>query len=277
MGERAGKMNAAALAVGLAAGLAAPAAAQDASGRGISIYGGFSYEHASRFLLDTVTGTTTIGGTTSTRVSGAPRSHDLFGGELTVAVPVSRWLAFNASGSYHVGTTGNNTLPGGTYRSVNGFTILVIPDETGIKLRQTSLTAVAGVELRRPHEAGRLSPFVRVQAGIARVTAGGSGIDQQRANINGGRNFSATSFAGNIGAGLDLRIGRNIDLRLIQADYRYVAAASRHMLSIGDSVDSLVASFSGGSTVTSLQSADARVSARHDFVLGAGIVVHFGR
>lgn len=277
MARRAMRMSGTALALALAAGLTSPAWAQSGNGgRGISIFGGVSYEHTSRFLLDTVNGTTTVGSTTLSSVTGAPRSHDMFGGELTVAVPLAAWLSVDASGSYHRSTSSNNTLPGGAYREGNGITILIIPDETGIKFRQTSLTAVAGVELRRPYHGSRLSPFLRAQAGVARVTTSAPDVDQERANINGGRRFSATSFTGNVGAGLDLRIGRNIDLRLIQADYRYVAAASRHMVSSGDSVDTTIANLSGGSTVTSLQDADARVSARHDFVLGAGIVVHFG-
>lgn len=269
-----------AVALALTASLSAPARAQDTSQprRGISIYGGLSWERTPRFLLDTVTGSTTIGGSTSTSTTGSPRSHGMIGGELTVAVPVGSRLSLIASGSYHRSTSDDNELPGGAYRSSNGVTILVIPNETGLKYRQSQLTAVAGIEYRLLHQPGRLSPFLRAQAGIARVSAGGSGIDQQRANINGldGGHVSATSFTANVGAGLNLPIGRNIDLRLIQVDYRFVASASRRLVSNGDTVDSGVTNFAGGSVVTSLQDVDARVSSRHDIVVGAGIVLRFG-
>lgn len=272
-------MKGAALALAGTGSLAAPAMAQDTNQtrQGISIYGGLSWERTPRFLLDTIDSSTTIGGNPSTSRTGTPQSHGMIGGELTVAVPIASRLSLIASGSYHRSSSDDNELPGGVYRSANGLTILVIPNETGIKLRQTQLTAVAGAEYRLPHQAGRLSPFFRAQAGFARVSAGGNGIDQQRANINGGRHFSATSFTANIGAGLDLPVSHSIDLRLIQVDYRYVGSASRHMLSNGDQVDSTLTNFAGGSVVTSLQDLDTRVSARHDIVVGAGIVVHFGR
>jgi hypothetical protein len=274
-------IQSAGLILAVAAGQVTPAAAQDGSGtrRGISIYGGFSWERTPRFLLDTVDGSTTIGNTTSSSRTGSPRSHGMIGGELTVAVPVSHSISLLASGSWQRSSSNNNELPGGNYRSITAQTILVIPNETGIRWRQTQLTAVAGAEYRLPHQLGHLSPFFRLQAGFAQVRAGGNGIDQQRTDINGldGGRVSATSFTANLGAGLDLPIGRNVDLRLIQVDYRYVAAASRHLVSAGDRVDSHVTNFTGGSVVTSFQDVDARVSARHDIVIGAGIVVHFGR
>lgn len=204
----------------------------------------------------------------------------MIGGELTVAVPVSNSVSLLVSGSWHRGSSDDNELPGGVYRSISAPTILVIPNQAGIRLRQTQLTAVAGAEYRLAHQAGHLSPFLRLQAGFARVSAGGNGIDQQRADINGlggSGTISATSFTANIGAGLDLPIGRNLDLRLLQVDYRYIASASRHLVSNGDNVDSHVGSFTGGSVVTSLQDVDARVAARHDIVVGAGIVLHFRR
>lgn len=282
MGGLARMTKGAALVLAVAATLAAPAIAQDTDQprRGISVYGGVSWERTPRFLLDTVDGTTTFGGITSSSTTGTPRSHGMIGGELGVSLPVSHSISLIASGSYHRSSSGNNELPGGAYQSVNGFTILVIPNEAGLKLRQTQLTAVAGAEYRPRHQPGHLSPFFRAQAGFARVSAGGGGIDQQRANINGlsgSRTISATSFTFNLGAGLDLPVSRNLDVRLIQVDYRYVASASRHLVSSGDRVDSNVSSFSGGSVVTSLQDVDARVGARHDIVVGAGIVLHFGR
>jgi hypothetical protein len=254
--------------------------AQRAGGgsRGISIYGGLSWARTPRFLLDRVDSSATIGNTPSSSTTGSPRAHGMIGGELTVAVPVGRSISVLASVSYHRSSSDDNELPGGAYRSISAQTILIIPDETGIRLRQTQLTAVAGAEYRLPRQAGHVSPFLRLQAGLARVSAGGNGIDQQRADINGldrGR-VSATSFTANFGAGVDLPIGRNLDLRLIQVDYRYVASASRRLVSNGDRVDSNVSNFTGGSMVTSLQDVDARVSARHDIVVGAGIVLHLG-
>jgi len=274
-------MNGAGLVLTAAASLAAPALAQDTTQtrRGISIYGGLSWERTPRFLLDTVDGAATFGGQTFTSVTGSPRSHGMIGGELTFALPVSSRFSLIASGTYHRSTSSDNELPGGTYREGNGITILVIPAEGGIKLRQSQLTAVAGAEYRLPHQLGQLSPFFRAEAGIARVRAGGSGIDQERANINGldGGHVSATSFTANLGAGLDLPVGRNIDVRLIQVDYRFIASASRHLVSSGDSVDTTINGLQGGSVVTSLQDVDTRVSSRHDLVVGAGIVIHFGR
>jgi len=265
----------------LALALPAAAMAQDSSGarRGISIYGGLSWEHTSHFLLDTVEEVGIFSGQTFTDVTGTSRSHGMIGGELTVALPISSRFSLIASGSYHRGTSSDNTLPGGTYREANGLTILVIPAETGLKYHQSQLTAVAGAEYRLPHRSGRLSPFFRAEAGIARVRAGGSDIDQERANINGldGGTVSATSFTANLGAGLDLAVGRNIDLRLIQVDYRFIASASRHLVSNGDSLDTTLNGLSAGSSIaTSLMDVDARVSARHDIVIGAGIVVHLG-
>ena len=63
---------------------------------------------------------------------------------------------------------------------------------------------VGGVQLKNNARGARFKPFVHALAGGARIGGGG---------------FSSNGFSAIAGAGLDVRVGRRVDVRVIQADY----------------------------------------------------------
>lgn len=85
---------------------------------------------------------------------------------------------------------------------------------------------VGGVQLKNNSREARLKPFAHLLAGGARIGGGG---------------FSSNGFSAVVGAGLDIRAGRRVDVRVIQADYNLLR-------------------FGGDSS--------------HNFRLGAGLVFH---
>jgi opacity protein-like surface antigen len=85
---------------------------------------------------------------------------------------------------------------------------------------------VGGVQFKNNSRAARLKPFAHLLAGGARIGGGG---------------FSSNGFSAVVGAGLDIRAGRRVDVRVIQADYNLLR-------------------FGGDSS--------------HNFRLGAGLVFH---
>ena len=85
---------------------------------------------------------------------------------------------------------------------------------------------LGGVQLKNNSRGARFKPFVHALAGGARIGGGG---------------FSSNGFSAVLGAGLDVRAGRRVDVRVIQADYNLLR-------------------FGGGSG--------------HNFRLGAGLVFH---
>ena len=85
---------------------------------------------------------------------------------------------------------------------------------------------LGGVQLKNNARDARFKPFVHALAGGARIGAGG---------------FSSNGFSAVLGAGLDVRAGRRVDVRVIQADYNLLR-------------------FGGDSS--------------HNFRLGAGLVFH---
>lgn len=67
---------------------------------------------------------------------------------------------------------------------------------------------LGGVQLKRNSSAARLKPFAHALAGGARLNVSSDSFD-----------LSESGFAAALGAGLDVRAGDRIDVRVIQADY----------------------------------------------------------
>jgi opacity protein-like surface antigen len=116
---------------------------------------------------------------------------------------------------------------------------------------------LGGIQIKDNRKDKRVKPFGHVLAGIARYTA----RQQQTIDIFPQFNFVAndreTSFAMKVGGGLDVRVSRRVDVRLIEVDYNPVFAGDRPWTSV-----------SGPFTF----SVTGRTA--HNFTIGAGIVIH---
>ena len=114
-----------------------------------------------------------------------------------------------------------------------------------------------GVQFKDNSRAKRIKPFGHVMAGFARY----SNRQSQTLDLFPAFNFTIedrfTSFAMKIGGGIDLRVGKRVDIRLIQADYTPVFAKDRNPERIsGPFSPSFVGRTMNGLTI------------------GAGIVIH---
>ena len=79
---------------------------------------------------------------------------------------------------------------------------------------------LGGVQLKNNSREARFKPFVHALAGGARIGGGG---------------FSSNGFSAVLGTGLDVRAGRRVDVRGIQADYNLLrfGGASSHNFRLG--------------------------------------------
>jgi hypothetical protein len=116
---------------------------------------------------------------------------------------------------------------------------------------------LAGVQLKDNSRSKRVKPFGHVLAGFARY----SNKQSQTLDLFPAFNFTIddrfTGFAMKIGGGLDIKVGKRVDIRVIQADYTPVFAKDRNPERIsGPFTPSLVGRTMNGLTI------------------GAGIVIH---
>ena len=114
-----------------------------------------------------------------------------------------------------------------------------------------------GVQVKDNSRSKRLKPFGHVMAGFARY----SNEQTQTLDLFPAFNFTIkdrfTSFAMKIGGGLDVKVGKRVDIRVIQADYTPVFAKDRNPERIsGPFTPSFVGRLMNGLTI------------------GAGIVIH---
>ena len=116
---------------------------------------------------------------------------------------------------------------------------------------------LGGVQFKDNSRSKRIKPFGHVLAGVARYT----NRQSQTIDIFPAFNFTiedrVTSFAMKIGGGVDLRVGKRLDIRLIQADYNPVFARDRNAKHIAGPFQ---ASFIGRTM--------------NGLTIGAGIVIH---
>lgn len=247
------------------------AAAQDDYHK-FEVSGGYSYERAEGFPGDTFVSTSPL--ITSTSTTGADRKHNLNGFEASAVYNFSRYFGAKFDFSGHFGSDENHTLPGGVYREANNITILVIPDETGISARQRDYKYMGGLQFKDNSKTTKFKPFAHALFGAARQTTDFPDLDQERANINGGRKISSNSFTMAFGGGLDVRVSKHIDIRVFQFDYNPVFTKEKTLIANGSQVDTTITILSGGSTVTTLQDVRIPKNTQQNFRIGFGIVFH---
>jgi hypothetical protein len=241
----------------------------------IEVSGGYSFERTKGFPGDKVVGTATFGGSTSTGTTGTDRNHNLNGFNASAGYNFSKYFGakFEFSGNY--GSDTDHTLPGGTYQSITSGTILVIPAESGIAAKQRDYKFMGGLQFKDNSTEKKLKPFAHALFGISQQTTDFYNLDQQRINLIGGsKKIKSDGFTMALGGGLDVRISRRIDIRVIQFDYNPVFVKQKTLVPLNGRVDSLVSNFPGGSVVTALVSAEIPKHTQQNFRIGFGIVFH---
>lgn len=249
------------------------AAAQDDYHK-FEVSGGYSFERAKGFPGDSFQGTITFG-STSTSTTGTNRSHNLNGFEGSAVYNFSKYFGAKVDFSGNFGSDTNHELPGGAYRSSNGFTILVIPNQGGINARQRDYKFMGGLQFKNNLKEAKVKPFAHALFGTARQTTEFPDLGQQRINLIGGSNkIKGSNFTMALGGGLDIKISKHIDIRVVQFDYNPVFTKEKVLVANGQQVDSLVTTFAGGSVVTTFQDLRVPKHTQQNFRIGFGIVFH---
>jgi hypothetical protein len=163
--------------------------------------------------------------------------------------------AITGNVSRYVGFTGNVT---GHWKKTSYLDNFTPPGVNQTLANDEKLwNFLGGVQIKDNRRSKRLKPFGHVLAGFARY----SNRQSQTLDLFPAFNFTiedrVTSFAMKIGGGVDLKVGKRVDIRLIQADYNPVFAKDRNPERIsGPFTVSLVGRTMNGLTI------------------GAGIVIH---
>lgn len=131
---------------------------------------------------------------------------------------------FNVSGVYNVsryfGLKGDVS---GTYS--NKHYLFTVPTTGGsgsiaFETKSSLYNFLGGVQVKDNSRTGRLKPFAHALVGGAhsrvKISGLGCSVGIDCTGLEGG---SETNFAGAFGGGLDLRVSRRVQLRLIQVDY----------------------------------------------------------
>lgn len=163
--------------------------------------------------------------------------------------------AITGNVSRYVGLTGNVT---GHWKKTSYLDNFTPPGVNQTLANDEKLwNFLGGVQFKDNSRSKRIKPFGHVLAGFARYTNRQSQILDLFPAFNFTIEDRVTSFAMKIGGGVDLRVGKRVDIRLIQADYTPVFAKDRNPERIsGPFTVSIVGRRMNGLTI------------------GAGIVIH---
>lgn len=239
------------------------------------VSGNYSFERTKGFPGDRFQGTTTIGTTSTTTFTGTDRTHNLNGFNASATYNFSRYFGAKVDFSGNFGSDNNHELPGGVYRSSNGTTILIIPNQTAAAARQRDYKYLGGAQFKDNSTEKIFKPFAHALFGMAQQTTDFYDLSQQRINLIGGnRKIKNNGFTMALGGGLDIRISKRIDIRVVQFDYNPVFTKEKTLVGLGAQVDSTITSFTGGATVTTLQDLKIPKHTQQNFRIGFGIVFH---
>ena len=131
---------------------------------------------------------------------------------------------FEVAGVYNVsryfGVKGDVS---GTYS--NRHFLFTVPTQGGtgsiaFETKSSLYNFLGGVQVKDNAQSGRLKPFAHAMIGAAhsRIKISGLGCSVG-VDCSGFEDASETNFAGAFGGGLDLRLNRRVQIRLIQVDY----------------------------------------------------------
>ena len=116
---------------------------------------------------------------------------------------------------------------------------------------------LVGVQIKDNTATRRVKPYAHALVGVARYT-----LDDVSTSPVPFLNFNVsdrnTSFAMKLGGGIDVRVSKNLDLRLIEINYNPVFAGQRNLV--------------GGPVPSSPIVAQGRTA--HNFTIGVGIAFH---
>lgn len=130
-------------------------------------------------------------------------------------------------------------------------------ETTTVNTTERLYNFLGGIQIKNNGRDARVKPFAHVLAGAARYSATLNQTVQPDTAFSFQLHDSVTSFAMKLGGGIDVRAGRRIDIRVIEADYNPIFARDRALQAV-----------SGPFTVS------ATGKTTHNFSIGFGVVFH---
>ncbi|HYJ46267.1 MAG TPA: hypothetical protein VEV81_06600 [Pyrinomonadaceae bacterium] len=219
----------------------------------VEVYGGYSY---ARQAPNSGTQTVTEGPDTFSFAPCTPEGKDVLGSHVQHIFCDRRGFhGFDTSFTYNI------TKYIGIKADVTGhFKTETVADDFGPghvdtnKFTNRTYNFLGGIQVKNNGLTARFKPFAQALVGVARQTS--HDVQTSTAGFNFTLDDRVTSFAMKLGGGLDVRLNRHIDLRLIEVDYNPVFARDRNVPGNADF--------------------DLRVAGRtaHNFTIGFGIAVH---
>jgi hypothetical protein len=197
-------------------------------------------------------------------VSGHYRSAVVTGGSIVTTTP---W-------------TGNALIP--IQPSYTGFTVrsVIILNGTGGDTDQQHYNYLGGLQIKNNSKTKKFKPFAHALAGVSRQTVKFKEFNQRDFAVYGKDTFTNTGMAMSFGGGIDIRLSRRIDLRVIQVDYNPVKIKGQEILSFKQPISNTGIpaniTFTNLPTATLYSAQEIKISNRwqNNFRIGVGVVFH---
>lgn len=166
--------------------------------------------------------------------------------------------------------------------SYSGFFVIravILTAEGSSETSQRHYNFLGGLQLKNNSKEKRFKPFAHALAGASRQTIELKDFDESDLRIYGTNKFTNTGLAMSFGGGIDIRLSRRLDLRVIQVDYNPVKIKEQQIIAFKQPIFLGIPNnltFANTATAPVFSNNDVRINSRwqNNFRIGVGIVFH---
>jgi hypothetical protein len=203
-------------------------------------------------------------------VSGHYRAHE---------VTVTGIITSSPVGPISPGVPGilpiQSSYPVGTVRALIPFSDLI-----GFPSRQQHYNFLGGLQIKNNSTEKKIKPFAHALTGVSRQSVKFDDFKQREFAVYGKDKFTNTGVTMAFGGGIDIRLTRRIDLRVIQLDYNPVRIKEQQIVAFMQPITNTGIpnnlTFTNITTAAIYSNNDITIRNRwqHNFRIGIGIVFH---
>ncbi|MBS1526701.1 MAG: hypothetical protein JST19_13675 [Bacteroidetes bacterium] len=243
----------------------------------LQISAGYSHVIFSNFIGDAYKETLNIGTSTSNDTIGKKMSHQLNGLDITGAYRLSDHFAAKASFGWLTGSGADGNIPGGffTRKSADPSSSgVAVPDYYYQHIKRSYLAFVGGVEYKDFKSAHRLIPFAHLMIGLSMESVSYNLSNIPHAIIYQSQNYKVheTPFTVDAGAGLDVKVNKDFDIRIIQVDFLPTFPTKKYIQKRGDLRGPFPGTSFSNEQLYSMQDVATDGSFQANFRFGIGLV-----
>ncbi|MBS1526700.1 MAG: hypothetical protein JST19_13670 [Bacteroidetes bacterium] len=244
--------------------------------RKLQLSAGYTHGIVSNFTGDSYRETSSLGGSIFSDTSGKNRSHQLNGFDVSGAYQLSDHFAAKASFGWLTGSA-TTDIPGGSFgrgSAAQPTFVLVVPGYSGQHTAQSYYSVSAGVEYKDFKSPHKLKPFGQLMIGLGFENASSNLTSSTHAIIYQTQNLkvNTTAFSIDAGAGLDIKLTKNFDLRIIQVDFVPTFSFKTDIQKTGDLRGPFPFTSFPNDRLYTLQTVTTNNGFQANFRFGAGIV-----